>query len=472
MSNLLPKLIERATSQGEDSSYVNMSFKGILRISGFNEEIANFNDKIAYQVSSSDGYKVDLKLGKNKFEVNNLNVIGNITTKDIDLSNCKNLYLGTYTKMPNTKPTDSSVKQILVGKPVGGVREFSFQTVNTLLKEIYSDIMLEINQIPTGTIVFANITRDEFDKQSDLKDDYLPCDGRKYPVAEFPELAKILNDKRLDVYWECANNINERKEVERDFFYGETASDVDYFRVPDWRAMFVQSCSLNPNEDNSAKITGGYELDAIPDLNSPQRIDDHYHYIILDNKPNDKDRLNVNVKIIKFAKAVKDTKNYDYPITATEKPGAITRYGSFATVDLFKHAKRHQNRCYKWPEFNYYYAGGQGRTPIYTRSKELCGCRTPSLPIGPTCGYILSSPKSYNGDYSSSIKLENYIGLSSYNIPLEATGVIDESVKIYGESNVVYDQIEDTNSYPSIKPEIIGYENTPEFYTCLPLIKI
>ena len=70
MSNLLPKLIERATSQGEDSSYVNMSFKGILRISGFNEEIANFNDKIAYQVSSSDGYKVDLKLGKNKFEVN------------------------------------------------------------------------------------------------------------------------------------------------------------------------------------------------------------------------------------------------------------------------------------------------------------------------------------------------------------------------------------------------------------------
>lgn len=471
MSNLLPKLIERATSQGEDSSYVNMSFKGILRISGFNEEIASFNDETAYQVSSSDGYYVDLKLGKNKFEVNNLNVIGNITTNDIDLSGCENLYLGAYTKMPKEKPDPGLGRQILVGKRVGGVREFSFQTVNTLLKEIYSDIMLEINQIPTGTIVFANITYDKF-KGSGLDKDYIPCDGRRCCTNEYPELAKILNDKRLDVYWECANNINERKEVERDFFYGETDDSDGYFRVPDLRAMFVQSCSLNPNEDNSAKITGGYELDAIPDLNSPQHIDDHYHYIILDNKPNDKDRLNVNVKIIKFAKAVEDTKNYDYPITATEKPGAITRYGSFATVDLFKHAKRHQNRCYKWPEFNYYYAGGQGRTPIYTRSKELCGCRTPSLPIGPTCGYILSSPKSYNGDYSSSIKLENYIGLSSYNIPLEATGAIDESVKIYGESNVVYDQIEDTNSYPSIKPEIIGYENTPEFYTCLPLIKI
>lgn len=382
--------------------------------------------------------------------------------------------------MPKEKPDPGLGKQILVGERVGGVREFSFQTVNTLLKEIYSDIMLEINQIPTGTIVFANIAYNEFKELKDghpLKD-YLPCDGRRYPVAEFPELAKILNDRRLDVYWECANNINERKEVPRDFFYGEKASDDEYFRVPDLRAMFVQSCSLNPNEDNSAKITGGYELDAIPDLNSPQHVDDHYHYIILDNKPNDKNRLNVNVKIIKFAKAVEDAGDYDYPITATKTPGAITRYGSFATVDLFKHAKRHQNRCYKWPEFNYHYAGGQGRTPIYTRSKELCGCRTPSLPIGPTCGYILSSPKSYNGDYSSSIKLENYIGLSSYNILLEAdtTNGINDDVKIYGKDNVVYDQIEEIedtdSSYPSIKPEIIGYENTPEFYTCLPLIKI
>lgn len=97
MSNLLPKLIERATSQGEDSSYVNMSFKGILRISGFNEEIANFNNEIAYQVSSSDGYYVDLKLGKNKFEVDNLNVIGNITTNDIDLKRlCEFISWGLY----------------------------------------------------------------------------------------------------------------------------------------------------------------------------------------------------------------------------------------------------------------------------------------------------------------------------------------------------------------------------------------
>lgn len=87
-------------------------------------------------------------------------------------------------------------------------------------------------------------------------------------------------------------------------------------------------------------------------------------------------------------------------------------------------------------------------------------------------GYILSGSNRYKEDGNSLI-LEEYIGRSSYNMMSDVTIITDNIDKInYTSDTSIYKKKKKYASYTGEAAKMIQYENTPEFYACLPLIKI
>ena len=87
-------------------------------------------------------------------------------------------------------------------------------------------------------------------------------------------------------------------------------------------------------------------------------------------------------------------------------------------------------------------------------------------------GYILSGSNRYNED-GNGLALEDYIGRSSYNMISDVTITTDNIDKInYTSDASIYKEKKKYASYKGEARQMIQYENTPEFYACLPLIKI
>lgn len=94
---------------------------------------------------------------------------------------------------------------------------------------------------------------------------------------------------------------------------------------------------------------------------------------------------------------------------------------------------------------------------------------------GDACGYMLSNSKLYAPIENTSVPLNEYIGVSSWTINMEAPANANNATN----SNWNYTQ--DRTIYTSTKPyadhskgaySMYGKENTPEYFACLPLIKI
>lgn len=132
--------------------------------------------------------------------------------------------------------------------------------------------------------------------------DFLLCDGARYRVADFPELAKILKGEKIN-YWKEVNGFMVRNEEENSF----NEADLT-FRVPDLRSMFIQyvipTIDMVNKENN---IVGDYEIDSNknPKIAVDANNDNHYHYIVLDtthvNNPNTKEFVD---KVVTFNSSI------------------------------------------------------------------------------------------------------------------------------------------------------------------------
>lgn len=101
---------------------------------------------------------------------------------------------------------------------------------------------------------------------------------------------------------------------------------------------------------------------------------------------------------------------------------------------------------------------------------------------GPTCGYILSGSTRYlktntKGekpfDTASGLPLNEYISQASWNISMEVPINKDNANKInYTTDTTIYKKSKEYINYDGESSKMLKYENTPEYFACLPLIKI
>lgn len=527
-------------SNGIDSGYyISNSFAGILRLSpnnsvtllGINNSLEltdetkkyiNFSDSLITStepleslldtqfipVTTSDGVLLDMAISNDAIEYNNLYIRGKLRASNavIYINDNSKFKLGTvnmpihYDSNLESKesendykaPTDIDNTYIVVNMAADGEpSDFKFKSVKDVIGQIIKNKLATPPALPTGSIHWIPVTLDTHkglvDKgnkhnstNSDpLIRDFLLCDGAVYNNSDFPELAKILYKEKI-TYWKPDGNNMVKRESINDYKSSKT------FRVPDLRSMFIQPIIplLNNINDENNK-TGVYELDSNinPKIIINEKMDKHYHYIVLDN-PIDKNHntpnWDENHKIIFQSATLNGTDGWGLPIrnknggkplakhgstrgivpiTVDEEDRSGTIYGEIDGIEYYKNSINTTKGCDTRPcnWFNNIVNAEDGkkyeqRFPSYLIAPLLFGgsdnessyCHA----AGPTCGYILSGSSLYNNDLyekGAGLTLDNYVGLSSWNIDL-------------------------TNESNSSSNE--NKENAPEYYACLPLIKI
>ena len=363
-----------------------------------------------------------------------------------------------------------------------------------------------------------NITVDGNDP---LIRDYLLCDGSYYRSVDFPELAKILHkeyiaywqrtesksdsdgilgdaDAPAEVYMEMKEetngnaflNIYKGKLTPEGVELPEKPESAKVFRVPDLRGMFIQSALVSPERPNTV---GQFERDSIKDnaIMIKHGMDRHYHYIVLDNP-----LPSTNTVSGTFAEILTGSTGTIEKL-ATNTPAALARYGAikntksthwFGTVNTKKSTthsatvgntkvviKTGNPSSHGCGECCRACDGSYGASPIYKPTYKRYNCYSG----GPGGGYILST---LNKPMNAELSREDWLGASSWSIDMsfsrdeiEAMENIDEKLNYTSvKDDPIYKNI--SKNYVSYSAEdkrhLLGYENTPEFYGVLPLIKI
>lgn len=401
--------------------------------------------------------------------------------------------------------------------------DMEFANINDIVELFVKSALMELSAVPSGSIhaipvnlyqynLLMKKARDNnlghnisIEGNDPIIRDYLICDGSYYRAKDFPELAKVLykekifyhkNKVKYDI--KTASQVIEYSEFvcdeikddnenvlpnENNFEKtivvdpnGDLDDDSRYetvkvFRVPDLRGMFMQFV-VPGLADAHNNPTGVYEKDSIKsnDLMIKRSFDHHYHYIVLDSPKN-----RVNSKSGNQAEITKNGGNGELATLLGNKPAALTRYGAIGKVSgsgrYYEPSK--PNSCCtmcSWDGFS----AGMGLGPIYPPDK-VNDFRCYS--IGPSGGYILStvtpkeSEKMLKSDWVGStswtidmtVPRDNY----AYDIDRYLNYTKDTSDPIYKGNNIKY------ASYNSEEMKnLLGHENTPEFYAILPLIKI
>ena len=118
--------------------------------------------------------------------------------------------------------------------------------------------------------------------------------------------------------------------------------------------------------------------------------------------------------------------------------------------------------------------GSYGTGGIYTPTHLSYNCKVG----GPSGGYIFST---VNKDLASKIGINNWLGVSSWAIDMSISKEeykdipnFDNSINYTADKNdpIYKGYKKNYVSYDDSMRQLLGYENTPEFYAILPLIKI
>ena len=494
----------------------------------FEDDISKQLSKQFIRVSTSDGYLLDLRISDEGVEYNNLYVLGSVYTKNpIELfSTSKNSFRVGQSYLPSTvnmldintvKTTkqynpvsNETINDTFILMNMGSGMEFvnAKNIVDIFIKEA----LMELSSVPTGSIHAIPVNIEQYEKllkkskghnvavddNDPLIRDYLLCDGSYYRVHDFPELAKILHnetinywstqttensdDNRLDItHLELKSETNDIKQIK--VYKGEHADDgvevdeeskyVSVFRVPDYRGMFIQS--VVPGIKSKDKV-GTFQIDSMKDggLSIKHGLDNHYHYIVLDAPANKR----IEVTTGALSKTVMDKVDYegtDIKINGFDKlppnvkPGALSRFGGIVGSQSTHWPKGSCGKCCKSC------VGSSGSSPIYKPSLFSYNCHA----AGTSGGYILST---LNKKQAQNVTKSSWSGVSSWPIDMSISSEeIKNNTNLDQHLNYTKtpgDPIYDGHSKEYVKYDsdelksILGYENTPEFYAILPLIKI
>lgn len=517
----------------EEAAYINASYKGILRLSPNNSDSLSltqsvissskyimFEDSVTellktnyISVSTSDGIILDMRISNEGVEYSSLNVLGGVKTDGIDIyyKNNFKFLLGDNTEMPKNYNAKAAVNngsykyEVLDTENINdfyylcntsaNVRNFEFFNVNESIDKFVKENLLKLCGVPTGSIQFIPINPGLYkeiylyNKKIDSKNnhnigtisnnslirDYLVCDGTKYKNEDYPELAKVLYGTTV-TYWErnSDGSFSEMKTYVNDY------TKEYYFRVPDLRAQFIQSLNdlsityANINNDK----TGQWEIDSTVDSIKYVGNDNHYHYIVLDN-------FITGGKYTTLVDATYDNNTFKFNSTDGITSGVarpLSRIGNI-TAKNYGEVGRTWGTCNKCDKLT---SNVWGTVPITYRLTQF-GKKSsdvqPTKFAGMTCGYMLSVPPSYN--YETRECNGSWVGKTSGTIPMEiSSDKIDpdklnytkddtiHSNKKYVDYNFTGTASNSANNVDISISKIIGYENTPEFYGVLPLIKI
>lgn len=499
-----------ASSNNLSSYKINESYVGILRLSpnssvtllekdthiGVTEDTSDYiiyEDTVAdilneqlIKVSTSDGVLLDLRLGKDTVEFDNLYVLGAVKAKSLvtyggltmDGFQMPQTYNSSTTvsgatpvhSVPITKNNISDAYIIVNTAADGEKPVFEYKDARTYIHTIINDALQNLSSLPTGSIHWIPVSLQQYNALLEagnehnssregtdtLIRDFLLCDGSTYNNIDYPELAKILHGEKV-IRWVKDGDYMVPEEV--------TSGENYTFTVPDLRSMFIEY--LVPTIDTAkdpANQPGYWEVDSCKnqELVIADRTDKHYHYIVLDSSS-------------------KSQSNTVPPGTAMSLKLPLAKYGSMKPNGIQYDGANHTSGCdtrtcrcdgcYDW-----YIDGVQNQrvSLIYPQKNLSDKCRISSS----TCGYILSANYRDNPAITSGLTSEakselskptydklNYTADNSgFNLKKETHRKQRQVYKKTKSHYVAYD----SSSYM----ELVGKENTPEFFACLPLIKI
>lgn len=501
--NNTPSLLEQDNHTNLDDDLLNYVV--------FEDSVANILPNQFVRVSTSDGVMLDMRFGVDAVEYDNLYVLGAVKTPavvtygSLELGGNGLPYLHNSSGKVSSGPvtsvaiTSENVEDTYI--PVNTASDgepsfFELKSATELIEPIINDILFSISTLPTGSIHWIPVNLEQYKALLDagnihnsshignntLIRDFLLCDGRTYNSKDYPELAKILLGEKV-VRWKEEGEYMVPEEV-------ISGVDTKYtFTVPDLRSMFIEYSVPFINKAKEVTNTTGYwEIDSCKDQEViiHEKADKHYHHIVLDNpfnvgsSSNDMNGSNT----ITYSKAVKDPDTritYGFTL-GTEGP--LAKYGSMGRGKNVTHCTSTVGHCRKccWAR-----VPNKRASMIYPQQTNISKyCSLASN----TCGYILS------GDYSENPSIS--IGLSSnanYSVILEPSNDDLNYTKLAAENNLkkfsqtmhdsIYNtpkkyvdyvqQISDDNGNTVFNDNLLslrGKENTPEFFACLPLIKI
>ena len=460
-------------------------------------------------VSDSDSYAVDLRLSKNGVEFKNLNVVG------ISKFNHVTIYVGdkdknsTPTKLGNTilpylhneggdktrtdglsyDKKDVNVLEegdntyFLYSDGSGEERSFIYRKAKPFIENLVLEALLDLQTIPTGSIHFVPVNIKQYKallgiNETDTKGnalhkpniyskstdpivrDFLLCDGRRYHTKDFPELAKVLWNESVE-YWrkdkKGSDNFLQLSKYSNTF---DKESANKTFRVPDLRRMFISSLCANGvdgygengMEMKESVLSENKPGHWMPD-NLPRGIngtDRHFHFLAYGTYTPivSYERSNVSVKYdgttnshVSFSSVASDKDGF-VEISLEDKPAVLTLTNHFIYGETGK-------GC------------GFGIGTGGLRRRDYWGYEP-----WPCVAYM-AGPRTGDRNIKNYTYAEPSIGRTTSSIPL-ISYKDNSNDTIYGTSN----DILNGEKYIPLDENLFGYENSPKFYACLPLIKI
>lgn len=459
---------------------------------------------------------------KNVFKLGNcfLPVSGNT---DATVNETPTLY--TEPNFENLDETYILVNTANDGEPA----KFEYKNVLTLFQELIAAELSRLATLPTGSIHWVPLSIHQYEallKKSDgsryahnsssndcdpIIRDFLLCDGALYKNKDFPELAKILYKESM-VSW-CLNSETEPTIMFKEEVENMVNTDEKTFRVPDLRSMFLEY--LVPKEkylNKKFNKTGSWQIDSSNDpiITAKTGMDKHYHYIVLDTSS--KNQHNTPMP-------QKGGKDNFYSGSSIELIGAIdgekinpkalplVKYAGMASGgfsgDLGPDSYLNSSigcdtrNCSFWTtRHSGNFVSRFGPYVIGKLDNDYNFCNSVNL----TYGYVLSGSTRYKEDgnrldiseyrYHSSMDYRQDVPITENNVKYlnytkEKNDVIEpdenqrdeEITEKYicfnaDDSKQIYLKEKNYVTYNNKAYEMLKKENTPEFFACLPLIKI
>lgn len=511
---VIPKYIDKSvyyvTSDEKENSYaIKSTYKGILRLSPNNGASLNeaadialtdftsrnditYKDSInefldpgspkhqLLRISTSDGNFLDMRLNINDVELDNLYVDGILSGKPLEITpflhNNKNTVLlfgkrgddaaatlGNNTCLPvhanrqdfsdekssndpldvinpvNFRYTLDSNKDnasILTAKIVDGKRVFQYRNTSELIEELVQEALMSFCTVPTGSIHFVPVSIAQYksliavnmslpntvinhnDAVNDpIVKDFLLCDGRKYYIKDFPELAKVLAGMKIS--YERLVTVGGKQVWRRFTHVNNYTAETTWFRVPDLRHKFIRSPYLSSDLiDNDANDTGTWNVDNLPTIAQGKDADKHYHFIAA---------AEYNANCTKSSFSSGDCSAMVLNGMSADMPDNGTQYDLFTTCNS---TGRNAH-------------GLENHTPaihFFTIPNDIDDTNYADERFIPNCG-------------------------------LTSTNIIDTSVPGDG-SELNFGVYTDRTGEYNYNAAVYGMETTPEFYACVPVIKI
>jgi hypothetical protein len=510
-------LIEDNIFDSTDNNAVFTSYK---------DSVADYLDSQFVRVSTSDGVMLDMRMTKNAIEYSNLYINGALKTSSGIIAYMRstgqfkigNLVFPTTFNAKDTNTTTAHNQiyvpitrenfqrgYILVNTAEDGMAPaFEYLNGEELISNFVADSMSNLKSLPAGSIHWVPITIAQYysllsnannehngkNLNSDsIIRDFLLCDGGVYHIKDYPELAKVLYKEQVN-YWAPESTADNASMILNS---GDCVNTDDgTFRVPDFRAMFMQYLIPVLEKWNApGNKAGDYEIDSNkhPKHAIDINLDKHYHYIVLDNSFTGHTHTRHAANgAISFGTAVQYNGNtakkdaYGLDIFNTDGSKPLNRFGNgeVGTAATKSYSGGHGGEgCHQQACFPA--VGRYGPSYVYRPYMSDRNCKVGSH----TGGYFLSSSRLYKGAKNETLSMDDYHGISSYNISMQLP---DDTLKGGKDDNGNYININTNLNYTNAGSiyknskeyvsnvegmvDMYGKENTPEYFACLPLIKI